>query len=353
MERALLNHSTVNGNAPEEGPAEVSIAAPRADRIDPIVIDPAMVRLYDLARRVARGTISVLLVGETGTGKEVLAEYIHACSPRAGAPLVRLNCAAWPESLIESELFGHEKGAFTGAARERRGLLESADGGTVFLDEISEVAPAMQAKLLRVLEEGQLLRVGGSTPRTLDVRFIAATNRDLATEVEAGLLRRDLYFRIAGTVLAIPPLRARRGEIGSLAIRFACDAARRLDRSPPQITDAAIDALQHHDWQGNVRELRNVIERAVLIADADTTGTIDTAHLPFAAPSSPVPPRVRASSVTTNLADELAGIERQRILDALEHCSGNQTRAAGLLGMPRRTLIKRLNHYGVRRPRKR
>jgi two-component system, NtrC family, response regulator AtoC len=342
VERDLLKHSIVNGHSPEDGPHE---------RSEPIVIDPAMVQLYDLARRVARGTISVLLVGETGTGKEVLAEYIHACSPRAAAPLVRLNCAAWPESLIESELFGHEKGAFTGAARERRGLLESADGGTVFLDEISEIAPAMQAKLLRVLEEGQLLRVGGSTPRTLDVRFIAATNRELAAEVEAGLLRRDLYFRIAGAVLAIPPLRDRRGEIGSLALQFAREAARRLDRSPPRITGAAIAALQHHAWQGNVRELRNVIERAVLIADADT---IDTAHLPFAATGSPAPRCAHAGrSTTSNLAAELAGIERQRILDALEQCSGNQTRAAGLLGMPRRTLIKRLNHYGVRRPRKR
>ena len=325
---------------------------------DPIIIDRAMVRVYDLARRVARGAISVLLTGETGTGKEVLAEYIHAMSPRAGAPLVRLNCAAWTESLIESELFGHEKGAFTGAIRERRGLLETADGGTVFLDEIAEIPLTMQAKLLRALEEGKVLRVGGSTPRALDVRFIAATNRDLETEVAAGRFRRDLYFRIAGMVIAIPPLRDRLDEIESLAVRFASEAARRLGGLPsaPRFTDAAIALLQHQPWHGNLRELRNVVERAVLLADGDT---IETAHLPFAVARTA---GVRATTAACashgstrhgSLAEELAELERQRIVDALERCSGNQTRAAELLGMPRRTLIKRLGHYGIRRPRRR
>jgi transcriptional regulator with PAS, ATPase and Fis domain len=315
---------------------------------DTVVIDGAMVRVYDLARRVACGTLSVLLVGETGTGKEVLAEFIHAASPRARLPMVRLNCAAWTETLIESELFGHERGAFTGATRERRGLLESADGGTVFLDEISEIAPPVQAKLLRVLEEGRLLRVGGSTPRALDVRFISATNRDLQSEVAAGRFRRDLYFRIAGTAIAIPPLRERRVEIEPLARQFVVEAARRVGRAPPELTAAAIAVLAHHRWDGNVRELRNVVERAVLVAEDDT---IDAVHLPFeAAPrASPSPSSV---SGTHKLSQELAELERRRILDALERCSGNQTRAAEWLGMPRRTLIKRLGLYGVRRPRR-
>ncbi len=325
---------------------------------EPIIIDRAMVRVYELARRVSRGGISVLLTGETGTGKELLAEYIHSVSPRASAPLVRLNCAAWTESLIESELFGHERGAFTGAVRERRGLLEMADGGTVFLDEIAEIPLAMQAKLLRALEEGKLLRVGGSTPRALDVRFIAATNRDLETEVAAGRFRRDLYFRIAGMVIAIPPLRDRTDEIESLAARFAWEAVRRLGgrSDAPRFTTAAIALLQQQPWEGNVRELRNVVERAVLIADGDT---IDTVHLTVATRRTATARTTTAACAshgcagTGSLAEEMAQLERQRIVDALERCSGNQTRAAELLGMPRRTLIKRLGHYGIRRPRRR
>ncbi len=194
--------------------------------LDPIVLDPAMNRLHDVARRVARGTIGVLLVGETGTGKEVLAELVHHASPRRAGPLVRINCAALSESLVETELFGHDKGAFTGAQRERRGLLETADGGTAFLDEIGEIPLTVQAKLLRVLEEGRLMRVGASSPRPIDVRFVAATNRDLEAEIIAGRFRRDLFFRISGVVLAIPPLRERRAEIEPLAERFVAAAAR-------------------------------------------------------------------------------------------------------------------------------
>ena len=310
--------------------------------MDPVVIDPAMRRLFDLAARVAHGGISVLLLGETGTGKEVLAEYIHQRSPRAAGPLVRLNCAALTDSLIDSELFGHERGAFTGAMRERRGLLESAHGGTALLDEIGELPPPAQAKLLRVLEAGQVLRVGASIPQPLDVRFVAATNRDLDADVVAGRFRRDLYFRLAGAILAIPPLRERRGEIEALARRFAADAAARLGRPAPRIAGAALAALRARAWEGNVRELRNVIERAVLLADG---GEIDLHHLPSGAAA----PALRAD----RLADQLAAIERDRILAAIQACGGNQTRAAEALGMPRRTLIKRLDHYGVERPRKR
>jgi two-component system, NtrC family, response regulator AtoC len=307
-----------------------------------LVLDPVMQRLYELAARVARGSIGVLLVGETGAGKEMLAEHVHRSSPRASGPLIRVNCAALTDSLIESELFGHEKGAFTGALRERAGLIEAADGGTVFLDEIGEVSAQAQSKLLRVLEDRRVLRVGATTPRAVDVRFGAATNRDLEAEVEAGRFRRDLYFRLAGAVLALPPLRERPLEIEALARRFAAEAATRLDQPVPELTAEALAMLRRHRWPGNVRELRNAIERALLLVEGST---IELRHLPFA----PAPP---APAPAANLADELAAIERERILAGLATCGGNQTRAAEVLGIPRRTLIKRLIDYGVVRPRK-
>ncbi len=309
---------------------------------DAIVVDAAMRRLFDLARRLAPGTISVLLVGETGTGKELFAELIHRSSKRAKGPLVRINCAALADSLVESELFGHEAGAFTGAQRERRGLLESAQGGTVFLDEIGELPLAIQAKLLRVLEEGAVTRVGGASPRPLDARFVAATNRDLEEEIAAGRFRQDLYYRVAGGVLAIPPLRERPDEIEPIAHSFATAAAKRLDRTMVRISDGALAALRAHSWPGNVRELRNVIERAILVSDTDT---IEPHHLPFGGAA-------EAAEAAT-LGDELAELERKRILEALDACGGNQTRAAERLGMPRRTLIKRITAYGIDRPRKR
>jgi two-component system response regulator AtoC len=319
----------------------------------PVVLAPEMRRLYELASRVARGTISVLLVGETGTGKEILAEFIHRASPRAGGPLVRVNCAALGESLVESELFGHEKGAFTGAQQERRGLIEAAAGGTVMLDEVGELPLAIQAKLLRVLEDREVLRVGSTTPRTVDVRFVAATNRDLDAAVEAGTFRRDLYYRLAGAVLAIPPLRERSDEIVALAQAFVAAAAARLDRAAPRLAEDVLVALVRHSWPGNARELRNLMERAVLLADDDR---LTMAHVDLGgATSTPTPrpthvPAAMASSAP--LAAEHDAMERQRILDALATCNGNQTRAAELLGMPRRTLVKRLGQYGVPRPRK-
>ena len=330
--------------------------------LEPIVRDPVMRQLYELAARVARGTISVLVTGETGTGKEVLAEFVHRASPRAARPLVRINCAAFADSLVESELFGHERGAFTGAARERRGLLESADGGTVMLDEVGELPLPLQAKLLRVVEERAVLRVGSSSPQPIDVRFIAATNRDLEAEVEAGRFRRDLYFRIAAAVLAIPPLRERPDEIEALARAFAADAAKRLGRSAPPLSAEALAALQRHPWTGNLRELRNTLERAVLLAGdagitvAELTLSPASAGPRSTAPSAAPPPSTAPATVPTAAAplpEQLAALERERIVNALAECQGNQTRAAAMLGMPLRTLVKRLTQYGVARPRKR
>jgi DNA-binding NtrC family response regulator len=344
----VMPWSAAAGTAPRER----APSGPATGGRTPIVIDPAMKRLYDLGARVARGTIGVLLVGETGAGKEMLAEHIHKSSPRASGPLVRLNCAAFTETLVESELFGHEKGAFTGAARDHKGLLESASGGTAFFDEIGEISLAVQAKLLRVVEEGRLLPVGSTTPRAIDVRYVAATNRDLEAEVEAGRFRRDLYFRLAGAVLEIPPLRERPSEIDVLVRRYADDAAGKIGRAAPRIGEAALAALRAHAWPGNVRELRNVIERAVLLADDQ----IEVEHLPFdgsaPAPSAASPSPAPAAAGGAVLADELAAVERRRIVDALEQCDGNQTKAAALLGMPRRTFVKRLEQYNIPRPRK-
>ncbi|HTJ41350.1 MAG TPA: sigma 54-interacting transcriptional regulator [Kofleriaceae bacterium] len=307
--------------------AEARPSGPIDQTAAPVLLDPAMKRLYEVAARVARGTIGVLITGETGAGKEVLAEHVHKSSPRAAAPLLRVNCAALNESLVESELFGHEKGAFTGAAKDRAGLIEAAEHGTVMLDEIGELPPAIQAKLLRVIEDHRVTRVGATDARAIDVRFIAATNRDLAADVEAGRFRRDLYFRIAGAVLAIPPLRARPSEIEPLARAFLDGRA---------ITPAALAALRAHAWPGNVRELKSTIDRALLVADEGGAIDVDDLALAPADPTSNV------------LEQELETIERARIADALARCGGNQTRAAELLGMPRRTLVKRISKYGLR-----
>ncbi|MBK9262205.1 MAG: sigma 54-interacting transcriptional regulator [Polyangiaceae bacterium] len=369
-----LGSATIVVRRVNEAPA----ATGRASSSSYIVRDEAMKRLYAVIDRVAEGSISVLLLGETGVGKEVLAETIHRKSPRAGKPFLRLNCGALSESLLESELFGHEKGSFTSAIRSKPGLFETAEKGTVFLDEIGELPLGIQVKLLRVIEERQVMRVGGLSPRPIDVRFISATNRDLATEVQRGTFRQDLYFRLNGIALSIPPLRERRDEIEPLARAFAVSAAASIGRSPPVITAQAMLALLHHDWPGNVRELRNAIERAVVLSDGvirpedfvlDTHG--DAARQPAAfgtVPAMPAvtyrpvdvveetsPPPVRDNVQTQpvgNLREELGSLERQRMIDALEKCAGNQTAAAALLGIPRRTFVSKLSAYNIPRPRK-
>jgi two-component system, NtrC family, response regulator AtoC len=305
-----------------------------------------MAAVYDMVTRVAASDAPVLLLGESGSGKEVIAQVVHARSPRSGGPLVRLNCAAFSESLLESELFGYERGAFTGAQTAKPGLLETASGGTVFLDEIGEMSPTLQAKLLRVLEDRQVLRVGGLRPRPLDVRFLAATNRDLEVEVTRSGFRKDLYYRLSGITVEIPPLRRRQAEIEPLARLFVADASARAGKHrAPALTAEALDALRAYDWPGNVRELRNVIERAVLLCDADH---IERCHLPLdkllcsiAAPdeaSAPPPGDLRA---------ELQRVERSMIARALDVCGGNQSQAARMLGIARNTLLARIRDYGL------
>ena len=232
----------------------------------------AMVQVVESARRAARSDASVFITGETGTGKEVIAGLIHRRSARAQRPFVTVNCAAFPETLLESELFGHERGAFTGAERRREGRFELADGGTLFLDEVAEMEPSAQVKLLRVLQERQFTRLGGTRTVTVDVRLIAATNRDLEAAVADGTFREDLYYRLNVIRLEIPPLRRRREEIPHLVELFLRESAHRTGTAPKQLTAAAMDVLYRHPWPGNVRELKNVIERCVVLTESSQVG---------------------------------------------------------------------------------
>jgi two-component system response regulator AtoC len=324
-----------------------------------VLRSPAMLALYEQVGAVARGGINVLILGETGVGKDVLARAIHEQSERAQKPFLRLNCAALAEPLLESELFGHEKGAFTGAIQNKMGLLQSAAGGTVFLDEIGELPRRLQPKLLQVLENREILSVGSVKPRAIDVRFIAATNRDLEAEALSGDFRSDLYYRLAGFSFVIPPLRERREDILPLALEFL--RRRSLERGPGaplRIRDDASVRLIDYAWPGNVRELRNVVERAVVLSEGKSIGP---EHLPLDKMRSvvlvnqPKPSAVGERETELPIADlsaeELA--ERARIVEVLAECAGNQSQAAEVLGISRSTLVNRLNIYRVRRPRKR
>ena len=324
---------------------------------------PAMRALYAQAELAAKSPISVLIGGETGVGKDVLARFIHGASARSAGPFVALNCAALPENLLEAELFGSERGAFTGAAQARPGLFESAEGGTVFLDEVGELPLTTQSKLLRVVEERAVMRVGGRSMRKIDVKFLAATNRDLEAYSQQGKFREDLYYRLCGLALHVPPLRERQEEIEPLAQTFlekACDA---LERPRLTLSAGAQAALTRHAWPGNVRELKNAMDRAALLC---TGGPVLTEHLPqrvlgvrpadaAISPPPPAPPPISADSIDTTwqrAQRELLDVERERIRQALDQCAGNQRRAAELLGISRRTLVTRLSELNLPRPRK-
>ncbi|MEM9693069.1 MAG: sigma 54-interacting transcriptional regulator [Myxococcota bacterium] len=456
-------------------PKGVSERPDRAKTIrppQPLVRDQAMVDLYEMVDEVAPSTTTVLILGETGAGKEVLARAVHHRSPRRNKPFLAINCAALSENLLESELFGYEKGAFTGAVASKAGLLETAEGGTVFLDELGEMPRSTQAKLLRVLEERKVWRLGSLKAKDIDVRLVAATNRDLQHEIARGAFRADLFYRLNGISLIIPPLRERQGEIEPLADRFMNNAAAAMGKTVPKLSLEALHAMQQYQWPGNIRELRNVVERAVLLARSGIIGLdempaeIRDAHLlppdtptlperrtivgdeppattrgqmlpppgpnptsvtyggqpappglgqmgggmrhPGGAPAGPPPtpqgypppgshpgmgpgshpgmpaapgrhpgrplpgapaaygylggyappqmtpphgmPPPRESS-EVNLQEEMERLEKARIVDALEQCNGNQTRAAKLLGITRRMLISRIERYDIPRPR--
>ena len=384
--------------------ANEKVRGARVPKEEPQLAKGAMERLKKIVERVAKSDISIVLHGETGVGKEVLARELHRSSDRAKHPFVGINCAALTESLLESELFGHEKGSFSGAVAVKPGLLEVAELGTVFLDEIAEMSPAIQAKLLRVIEERQVMRVGGLQPREIDVRFIAASHTDLEEAVENGRFRQDLYFRLNGITLEIPALRERVEEIEGLARTFLLDACRRSKRlDTPRLSDDALELLKSYSWPGNVRELRNVIERAVLLC---TGSAITLEQLPVEkmlaqkrapksmaprppamAPHKPLPVSMEGPPTDENLRrptrpstsnggfdddipqtspgalpgaqpgsgslkNAVEEVERERILEALRLCAGNQTKAAQMLGISRRTLLNRLDQYGLPRPRK-
>ncbi len=314
-----------------------------------VAADVQMQALHEMVSRVALTDITVLLLGETGVGKEVVAEMLHRRSPRANKPFLRLNCAALTETLLESELFGHERGSFTGAVATKLGLFEAADGGVVFLDEVGELSPSTQAKLLRVLDERMVLRVGGIKPIAIDVRLIAATNRYLERQVARDQFRLDLLYRLNAMSIVIPPLRDRPADIAPLTTAFLRAAAEKLKRQPPILTPAALAALQGYGWPGNIRELRNVIERAVILATGEM---IDVGDLPVDKMRSTfmttLPPRPDSRPAPAGAPDQ-----RQRVIAALEESAGNQTHAARLLGVSRRTLITWIEKYDVPRPRKR
>jgi two-component system, NtrC family, response regulator AtoC len=324
----------------------------------PVLVDPEMRRAYELLKRAAATEISVLLLGETGAGKEVMAETVHRWSLRSEGPFLKLNCAALTDTLLESELFGHERGAFTGAHAAKPGLLESTDGGTVFLDEIGEISAGLQAKLLRVLEERAVIRVGSTKPRRINVRFVTATNRDLAARVQAGLFRSDLYYRISGLVIRIPPLRQRPSEIEPLARHFLREFSTRAGQLVPTVSASALGKLLAHDWPGNVRELRNVMERATLLvsgATLEAEHVMIENHQPEAGNNDLFDAEFEAeTAVMTSPFLEAATPEdeKARILKALEACGGNQTRAAKMLGIARRTLINRIEQFNLPRPKK-
>jgi len=287
---------------------------------------PRMNEVYQLIARVAATQSTVLICGESGTGKELVARAIHQNSPRADQPFVAINCAAITETLLESELFGHERGAFTGAVTQKKGQLEVADGGTVFLDEIAELSPALQAKLLRVLQERDFLRVGGTRPVRLDIRVIAATNQELPTAVREGRFRQDLYYRLNVVCLTVPPLRERREDIPLLARYFAAKYGERCKRRIQGVSPEAIACLVRYDWPGNVRELENAIERAIVAGSSEFI-------LPEDLPEIVLETGSAAGDSATGYHEAVRTLKKQLILNAVEQTGGNFTEAAKLLGV--------------------
>ncbi len=306
---------------------------------------PAMRRVIELATKVAATDSTVLLTGESGTGKDVIANLIHRASGRRMRPFVVVNCAALPETLLESELFGHVKGSFTGAVTDKRGLFEEADQGTIFLDEIGDMALTTQAKLLRVLENGELRRVGDTAARTVDVRIIAATNQDLRQAIEERRFREDLYFRLNVVQIELPPLRERRDSIPNLIRHAVAKYNKRLGRNITTIDEPALYALANYDYPGNIRELENIIEHGIIMAEDDT---IRLENLPDNVQRPPE--RLALPDLTGDRFMTIDDMERQLIEETLARLNGNQTLAAQKLGISRSTLWRKLKRHGIAIP---
>jgi DNA-binding NtrC family response regulator len=314
-----------------------------------VVAAPAMVRLYALIDRIAPSDLPVLVQGETGSGKELCALALHDGSRRKGKAYVTVNCAAIHESLLESEMFGHAKGAFTDAVAHKPGRIEAADGGTLFLDEVGELSASAQAKLLRVLETKRVTRLGEVRERQVDARIVAATNRDLESEVKAGRFRQDLYYRLSGARLWLPPLRHRSRELTLLAKRFLDEACARAGRTPMSISASAMRDLAHHAWPGNVRELKNAMEYVAAAAPDDVVEPWDLpdtiSKVPDKEGGEPTPSERPAGF--RPIAEEVRELERKRMAAALRATRGNRSRAAELIHMPRRTFVMKLKEYGL------
>jgi DNA-binding NtrC family response regulator len=312
--------------------ASHAVLEPSSKALQGLIGESEAIRnVYAAVAKAASISATVLITGESGTGKELIARAIHYSSKRAAAPFVAVNCGGIPEGLLESELFGHMKGAFTGATESRAGFFQTADGGTIFLDEISETSLSMQVKLLRVLEEKAVVMVGAATPRPVNVRILAATNKDLTVLVGKGTFRDDLYFRLNVIGIAIPPLRDRGDDILKLIQHFAARFATEFDKPARQFSDRALEVLRHYYWPGNVRELQNVVQRLVLMTDGDVIDAPD------------LPPLMRFSALRdTGFNRTLAEVEAEHIRHVLAHLDGNKTRAAEVLGIDRKTLREKL-----------
>jgi len=305
---------------------------------------PAMRAIVETLAQAAASRSTVLLLGESGAGKEVLARFVHRASPRADAPFVAVNCVALAPALLESELFGHEKGAFTGAIAQKKGKFELAHGGTLFLDEIGELEPQLQAKLLRALQEREIQRVGGTRELRVDVRVVAATNRDLRRAMRDGSFREDLYWRLAVVAVDVPPLRARRGDVVPLAEHLLARSSRELGRAPLALTPDAVAKLLAHDWPGNVRELSNALERAAVLARGDTLRAADLVLDARGAVSAGATAEVDALP----LQEAVEAYKAERVRAALAAADGNQTKAAELLGMRQPNLSRLMKSLGIR-----
>jgi DNA-binding NtrC family response regulator len=319
--------------------------------------DPSMKAVLQIADRIAPSDATVLITGESGTGKEVMSRYIHQKSKRAAGPFISLNCAAIPESLLESELFGHEKGAFTGAVARRLGKFEEANGGTLLLDEVSEMHPSLQAKLLRAIQERVIDRIGGNTPVKVDIRLIATSNRDMEQAVKEGKFREDLYFRLNVINLALPALRERPSDIVPLARMFADKYSEQNGIAHKKLAAATEEKLKSHHWQGNVRELENTMHRAILVSQDDEIEptavmlagqkAATAAQTAVAAAKTAEKSAASASGAQPALVGRtVADVERELILNTLDHCLGNRTHAANILGISIRTLRNKLKEYG-------